>query len=344
MRRNYLILGLVLSNAALLVALIWQAQHPRAGRSEPTPMPHSSEALPETSSSSSAPEVLSTNAPSETARSASAAALLNGLITNPTNLPHFDWHQVESADYRTYVKNLRAIGCPEETVKDIVTADLLQAFAARRAKIMAERYQDFQFWKSDSIESSVRSQLETRRREVDEEMTAALESLLGASVTPPATKAEWERAALRQQLSFLPEDKRAQAETLLLQSAEADEQHRNFSDGRVRLENPDERARVLKTYDQSRSALQELLTPDEFTQLELSVSWTADNLRRAMTKFQPTEAEFRLIFQEWRTHDDNLAHLRGTGQADPGNDHVFARIKELLPPERYDLYRATWWK
>lgn len=329
-------------NVALLATVIWQAQHGRSFQIGPEPPLCHSETTPANSSGSSAPAVVVTDTPPASARS--TPALASEEATSPTNRPSFDWHQVESADYQTYIKNLRAIGCPEETVKDIVTADLLQAFAERRARVMAERYQDFQFWKSDSTASTTRAQLETRRREVDEEMTAALASLLGTTVSPPTTKSAWQQAALKQQLAFLPDEKRAAAEALLLQAAELDEYHHNFSSDRIRLENSAERARVIEAYDQNRATLKELLTPAEFEQLELTVSWTADNLRRAMTKFEPTEDEFRLIFREWRAHDDNLAHLRSTGKPDPGNDHVYARIKELLPPERYELYRATWWK
>src|SRR2546426_10293400 len=37
-----------------------------------------------------------------------------------TNIaPSFLWSQIESADYRQYVANLRAIGCPEQIVRDI---------------------------------------------------------------------------------------------------------------------------------------------------------------------------------------------------------------------------------
>lgn len=36
----------------------------------------------------------------------------------------FRWSQIESADYRTYIKNLRSIGCPEPTVQAIVAADV----------------------------------------------------------------------------------------------------------------------------------------------------------------------------------------------------------------------------
>src|SRR5690349_13940800 len=42
---------------------------------------------------------------------------------------HFDWRQMESEDYQQYLANLRAIGCPEKTVRDIILADVNDLFA-----------------------------------------------------------------------------------------------------------------------------------------------------------------------------------------------------------------------
>ena len=36
----------------------------------------------------------------------------------------FHWGQLESSDYKTYISNLQAIGCPEQTIRDIITADV----------------------------------------------------------------------------------------------------------------------------------------------------------------------------------------------------------------------------
>lgn len=45
----------------------------------------------------------------------------------------FRWRQLESTnDYRVYVANLRAIGCPEPTVEDIVRGDTERAFSWER--------------------------------------------------------------------------------------------------------------------------------------------------------------------------------------------------------------------
>src|SRR4051812_22680940 len=37
---------------------------------------------------------------------------------------NFTWHEVESGDYGTYIANLRTIGCPEQTIRDIIVADV----------------------------------------------------------------------------------------------------------------------------------------------------------------------------------------------------------------------------
>jgi hypothetical protein len=44
----------------------------------------------------------------------------------------FHWRQVESPDYRAYISNLRRIGCPEQTIRDLISADVDALYAARR--------------------------------------------------------------------------------------------------------------------------------------------------------------------------------------------------------------------
>jgi hypothetical protein len=47
----------------------------------------------------------------------------------------FHWSQIEAADYPTYIRNLRRIGCPEETIADIITADVASRDAAETSEI-----------------------------------------------------------------------------------------------------------------------------------------------------------------------------------------------------------------
>jgi hypothetical protein len=54
----------------------------------------------------------------------------------PASAPQpFRWSQLESSDYRVYVANLKAIGCPEQTVRDIIQADVEGLYSARRRQM-----------------------------------------------------------------------------------------------------------------------------------------------------------------------------------------------------------------
>jgi hypothetical protein len=48
------------------------------------------------------------------------------------------WSQLESPDYPTYIANLRRIGCPEQTVREIVAADLDDLYRPRRQLLQAK--------------------------------------------------------------------------------------------------------------------------------------------------------------------------------------------------------------
>ena len=45
----------------------------------------------------------------------------------------FSWKDLESPDYPTYILNLRNIGCPEQTVRDIIIADVNALYSLKRA-------------------------------------------------------------------------------------------------------------------------------------------------------------------------------------------------------------------
>ena len=60
----------------------------------------------------------------------------------------FHWSQVEAADYQTYVENLRRIGCPEETIRDLVKQDLDKLYDQRKADILSKSPARKDYWKT----------------------------------------------------------------------------------------------------------------------------------------------------------------------------------------------------
>ena len=51
----------------------------------------------------------------------------------------FQWSTLESADYPTYMANLRNVGCPEITIRDIISADIAALYAQKRAALAAQK-------------------------------------------------------------------------------------------------------------------------------------------------------------------------------------------------------------
>ena len=61
-------------------------------------------------------------------------------VAASTPMP-FRWSQLESTDYATYIANLRAVGCPEQTLHDIIAGDLASVYAQKRQSQQAAQAQ-----------------------------------------------------------------------------------------------------------------------------------------------------------------------------------------------------------
>src|SRR3954462_879248 len=99
MKWRILVFGSVLLNAALIAAYLTK---PRA-------------VTPASAEGTASPQVKITRTEARSVRP---------LTVEVTTTNGFQWASVESPDYREYIANLRAIGCPEETIRDIVIADV----------------------------------------------------------------------------------------------------------------------------------------------------------------------------------------------------------------------------
>ena len=110
--RTALKISLIL-NLASLAGLLFFLGRPNLRRGEVV-LPQASAVVAETS----APRVAMPTPPVQQAEASS-----------------FRWGQLEARDYHDYVKNLRGIGCPEATVRAIVTSDVYAAYSFRAKEI-----------------------------------------------------------------------------------------------------------------------------------------------------------------------------------------------------------------
>jgi hypothetical protein len=98
----------------------------------------------------------------------------------PQTLPTVSWAQLESSDYPNYIKNLRAIGCPEQTIRDIITADVGNLYKHRRQPLERK----LKWSESAAIAPDALRALAKNLQELSNEEASVLHTLLGGE--PPA--------------------------------------------------------------------------------------------------------------------------------------------------------------
>src|SRR5687767_3122734 len=117
----------------------------------------------------------------------------------------FRWSQLESSDFHQYMANLREIGCPEETIRDLIIAEVDKMFAPRFMALAADT-QKVDYWRTRSKSNSP---VVTQLRALQDERKALLRELLGIDEDPYAKWANVDLDRLREEgkFSFLPAEK-----------------------------------------------------------------------------------------------------------------------------------------
>src|SRR5688500_9244121 len=58
----------------------------------------------------------------------------------PVAAAKFSWASLESTDFKTYIANLRVFGCPEQTIRDIIVAEVNKFYEPREAPLKFENF------------------------------------------------------------------------------------------------------------------------------------------------------------------------------------------------------------
>ena len=113
-------------------------------------------------------------------------------ILGKTEPPPFRWGQLESPDYRTYVKNLREIGCPEATLRAIVTADVDAVFR-QRSRELEQKLEEIMngSWAVQLSSYQDQQELKFQMQKLPGEENSKIRDLLGLKAAPdqPVTDA-----------------------------------------------------------------------------------------------------------------------------------------------------------
>src|SRR5262245_28192236 len=156
-------------------------------------------------------------------------------IVTVTN--EFQWRQLESEDYKSYIERLRSIGCPEQTIRDIVIADLDKLLAPRVQAIYGRR-PDVKYWQPEEEElanDQDHREWTKQERAIDQEKRQVIQELMGVDLVRERLKQKGQVDYYERRLSFLPEEKRNQVRMLLEQYDEQEQAVRDkeWQDGEI---------------------------------------------------------------------------------------------------------------
>ncbi|MGH6830578.1 MAG: hypothetical protein ACREDG_05430, partial [Methylocella sp.] len=224
----------------------------------------------------------------------------------------FHWSQVESANYRKYIANLRAIGCPEETIRDIITADVNKLFADRKKALGASgsKTNKFEYWKPgmQMFTQMFDEEKIKKQQELAKEKRALLTELLGVA---PEEKADLTAMMgggadmMDQMLDFLPPAK----QTAAMEIEQKFAAKLMKSVGNVGGGDLDGLKDMQKVQKEKEAELAKVLSPQELEDYNLRMSQTAMMMRFQLASFDPNEQEFRDLFKAKKQFDDQFGML-----------------------------------
>jgi len=216
------------------------------------------------------------------------------------NLASLRWSQLESSDYHQYMANLRGVGCPEETIRDLIIAEVDKMFAPRFAALAGES-QTFQHWRRRSKASET---LVTQLRALQDERKALLRELLGIDDGPYAKWANADVARLQEEgkYAFLSAEKQAQVRAIMEKYQKQIDSGQNGRDG-FSISGGDEAKRLR---EQRQQELAQVLSPEELKEMSLRDSNAADSVRSRFGNLDITEDEYRKLYDLRKGYEDKV--------------------------------------
>lgn len=286
-------------------------------------------------------------APPAPAEIASVEESTNAAPSSKTNVvvrrQFFHWNEIESDDYTVFIANLRRIGCPELTVRDIIIADVNQMFAQRRAQEIVTA--ESQWWRTEPDLDATEAAL-AQMSKLEEDRVALLTRLLGpnwnVNFTSPSERGT---VALNGPvLGRLEPDVKRRVQELAAANSRKAQQYIEAQRAAGKTIDPIE---LAKLRNEHRTELAKILPPDALEEYLLRYSANSEAMRQQLRGFNATADEFRAIFRARDSIDNEIALLYGS--EDPATVRARqelekrrdAAVAAALGPDRAPLYQAT---
>jgi hypothetical protein len=235
---------------------------------------------------------------------------------------NFTWDEIESSDFPTYIANLRAIGCPEATIRDIIVADVNQLFARRRATEVVTAEQ--KWWRSEP-DPAVTQAASEKLHALDAERRTLLSALLGpdweSSFYPYPAHPDTPPLDGPVLGALPPQTKQAVRDI----ESRATERRQTYLESLQKEGKQPDPAELEKMRQETRAELAQALNPEQLEEYLLRYSTHASALRGELHGLANTPDQFRALFHLTDPIDQQLQLLSNTNTA-----AIAARRQELV--------------
>lgn len=246
-----------------------------------------------------------------------------------------DWRSVESADYKEYISNLRAIGCPEKTIRDIIRADVNELY--RQKAKAAGPAKKFEYWKPGNPMAGLFDEEQMARdQDLAKEKRELLKTLLGGDFLEETDMASRQVVdPMQRMMDFLSPDK--QAAMTELEQKFAGKLMKTVKDA-----SRGDTSAMQKLLAEKDAEMLKILSPEEKFEYDLRLSQTAMMMRMGMGDFEPTEQEFREMFRaqkQFETEHGMTGFGTRGGIASAERQELNNQLKSVLGEDRFRTYQ-----
>jgi hypothetical protein len=203
----------------------------------------------------------------------------------------FHWRQIESRDYDQFIANLRAVGCPETTLLDIVSADVRKLYIQKTAALPLK----VGFWTGGQARAKAERAREQEQRDLAAEKETLLFRLLGPEVELEQDFEHRDELTTEAMIRFLvgPVPERSYPRVAaLMQKWEDDGREIERQCGGILL--PEDHARLSAVRDRILGELHRVLTPEQFDEFALRMAAVTHD-ENVLTSVAPTATDWRAI-------------------------------------------------
>jgi len=256
-------------------------------------------------------------------------------FATPAASGKISWRDLQAAELKEFAGKLRAVNCPEETVKDLVLADLNRRFSQQQHALWSDQ-QNQDYWKPYRRNRDPEEQKKNRERSkqmqaMQKEKTALIVEIFGVDVEKQRMKEEgfdtesigWNPNG---DLAFLPEAKREAVKKYL---DDFQEKMQDFYASTMGGWDAEARAKQKKLEQEKLAGLAQWLTPQELREYKLRNSQTASQISSDLHGVDLTRAQYEALFDLREKYGESIYNYGDANNDEAARKRIEQNKKDM---------------